>query len=103
MVGVEYVPEAIADEMCIRDRCWLQPDPSNDIRTETRRFCIENGYTFHNAREHRGLMRNMICLLYTSDQTLLLRAVQDGFVERGGQQFGDDCQDVDAHVSELKN
>ena len=37
------------------------------------------------------------------DQTLLLRAVQDGFVERGGQQFGDDCQDVDAHVSELKN
>ena len=37
------------------------------------------------------------------DQPLLLRAVQDGFVERGGQQFGDDCQDVDAHVSELKN
>ena len=27
---------------------------------ETKRFCVENGYTFHNAREHTGLMRNMI-------------------------------------------
>ena len=41
-------------------KCWLQPDPSNDIRMETKRFCVENGYTFHNAREHTGLMRNMI-------------------------------------------
>ena len=48
------------DKVLDIDKCWLQPDPSNDIRTETRRFCIENGYTFHNAREHRGLMRNMI-------------------------------------------
>ena len=36
------------------------PTRRTSIRMETRRFCVENGYTFHNAREHTGLMRNMI-------------------------------------------
>lgn len=40
--------------------CMLQPEPSNDIRNEARRFCIENGYSFHNARAHEGLMREII-------------------------------------------
>ena len=35
-------------------KCWLQPDPSNGIRMEAKRFCVENGYTFHNARSHDG-------------------------------------------------
>lgn len=48
------------DKVLDIDKCWLQPEPSNAIRLETRRFCLENGYTFHNARSHTGLMRNMI-------------------------------------------
>ena len=31
-------------------------------------------------------------------ETFLLRPLQDGFVERRGQQFGDDRQDVNAHI-----
>ena len=54
-----HIPGMFDKVLDIR-KCWLQPDPSNDIRMETRRFCVENGYTFHNAREHTGLMRNMI-------------------------------------------
>ena len=48
------------DKVLDIEKCWLQPDPSNAIREETRRFCLEHGYTFHNPREHRGLMRNMV-------------------------------------------
>ena len=54
-----HIPGLFDKVLDIR-KCWLQPDPSNDIRMETKRFCVENGYTSHNAREHTGLMRNMI-------------------------------------------
>ena len=60
------------DKVLDIDKCWLQPDPSNDIRTETRRFCIENGYTFHNAREHRGLMRNMIVRTASTGEVMVI-------------------------------
>ncbi len=41
-------------------RCMLQPDPSNAIRDEAKRFCIEHGYSFYDIREHKGLMRNIM-------------------------------------------
>ena len=41
-------------------RCWLQPDPSNDIRLETKRFCEEHGYSFYDIRQHSGLMRTLV-------------------------------------------
>jgi len=53
-----HIPDRFDKVLDIR-KCWLQPDPSNGIRSEVRRFCIEHGYTFHNAREHTGLMRNL--------------------------------------------
>ena len=41
-------------------KCWLQAEPSNEIRDEIKRFCIAHGYSFHNVREHQGLMRGII-------------------------------------------
>lgn len=60
------------DKVLDIDECWLQPDPSNAIRTETKRFCIEHGYTFHNAREHAGLMRNMIVRTASTGETMVI-------------------------------
>ena len=48
------------DKVLDIDRCWLQADISNRIRLEVKRFCIEHGYSFHNARAHEGLMRTLI-------------------------------------------
>ena len=42
------------------EKCWLQPEPSNALRNEIKRFALEHGYSFHNIREHAGLMRNLI-------------------------------------------
>ena len=53
-----HIPGMFDKVLDIR-KCWLQPAPSNGIRMEAKRFCVENGYTFHNARSHEGLMRNM--------------------------------------------
>lgn len=60
------------DKVLDIERCWLQPDPSNDIRLETKRFCIEHGYTFHNAREHAGLMRNMTVRTASTGETMVI-------------------------------
>mgnify|MGYP001316447841 CR=1 FL=1 len=40
--------------------CYLQPEPSNTIRLEVKRYAIENGLTFHNIRNREGFLRNMI-------------------------------------------
>ena len=53
-------------------RCWLQPEPSNAIRLEAKRFCVEHGYTFHNAREHSGLMRNMIVRTASTGEVMVI-------------------------------
>ena len=52
--------------------CWLQPDPSNAIRLETKRFCLEHGYTFHNARAHTGLMRNLIVRTASTGEVMVI-------------------------------
>jgi len=60
------------DKVLDIDRCWLQPEPSNAIRLETKRFCMEHGYTFHNAREHTGLMRNMIVRTASTGEVMVI-------------------------------
>ena len=66
-----HIPGMFDKVLDIRE-CWLQREPSNAIRTETRRFCVERGYTFHNAREHTGLMRNMIVRTASTGEVMVI-------------------------------
>ncbi|MFI3331361.1 MAG: 23S rRNA (uracil(1939)-C(5))-methyltransferase RlmD [Rikenellaceae bacterium] len=52
--------------------CHLQADPSNKIRLEVRNFCIENDYSFHNVREHSGLMRNIIIRTSSTGEIMVI-------------------------------
>ena len=60
------------DKVLDIDRCHLQTEPSNAIRLETKRFCLEHGYTFHNAREHTGLMRNMVIRTASTGEVMVI-------------------------------
>ncbi|MEE8440177.1 MAG: 23S rRNA (uracil(1939)-C(5))-methyltransferase RlmD [Spirochaetia bacterium] len=42
------------------DHCYLQADPSNDIRTAAREIALAEGYSFHDPVEHTGLLRSLI-------------------------------------------
>lgn len=66
-----HIPNLFDKVLDIR-RCWLQGDPSNALRDEVRRFCIEHGYSFHNVREHTGLMRNMIVRTASTGEVMLI-------------------------------
>jgi len=39
--------------------CFLQPEPSNSIRLEVKRFALINGLSFHNIRTREGFLRNL--------------------------------------------
>lgn len=66
-----HIPN-LFDKVLDINQCWLQPDPSNELRLETKRFCLENGYTFHNARNHTGLMRNMIVRTASTGEVMVV-------------------------------
>lgn len=60
------------DKVLDIEKCWLQPEPSNAIRLETKRFCLEHGYTFHNARQHTGLMRGMVVRTASTGEVMVI-------------------------------
>ncbi len=66
-----HIPQMF-DKVLDIEKCWLQPDPSNPIRMEVKRFCLEHGYTFHNAREHSGLMRNMVIRTASTGEVMVV-------------------------------
>lgn len=78
--GKEIAPEPalgfhipnMFDKVLDIEKCWLQADPSNAIRLELKRFCVEQGYTFYNAREHSGLMRNVVIRTASTGEIMVL-------------------------------
>lgn len=76
-----HIP-AMFDKVLDIDKCWLQGDPSNAIRLETKRFCLEHGYPFYNAREHSGLMRNMVIRTASTGEVMVIVVFAENDRER---------------------
>ncbi len=66
-----HIPEMF-DKILDIDKCWLQADPSNQIRLELKRFCIERGLTFHDIRQHVGLMRGVIIRTASTGEIMVI-------------------------------
>jgi 23S rRNA (uracil1939-C5)-methyltransferase len=58
--GLGFHLPGMFDKILDIEHCYLQPSPSNEIRLAVKQFALENNYTFHNARTHQGLLRNLI-------------------------------------------
>ena len=54
-----HIP-GIYDKVLDIHECLLLPEPSNAIRNEVRSYALANGLPFHDLRDHKGLMRNLI-------------------------------------------
>lgn len=48
------------DKIVSVDTCYLQEEPSNEIRNRIFAFAKASGFTFYDLREHSGLLRNLI-------------------------------------------
>jgi 23S rRNA (uracil1939-C5)-methyltransferase len=47
------------DKIVNIEKCWLQPEPQNEIRNALRGFALEQGLSFYDYRQHVGLLRNL--------------------------------------------
>ena len=80
------------DKVLDINKCHLQIDLSNRIRLATKAFCIENGYSFHNARAHEGLMRTMVIRTASTGEVMVIVVFNENDTER-----------INALMSHLKN
>ncbi len=48
------------DKILDIEKCWLQADPSNDIRNKLEAFALQENISFYDLREHTGALRNLI-------------------------------------------
>jgi 23S rRNA (uracil1939-C5)-methyltransferase len=48
------------DKVLDIDTCWLQQEPTNEIRKTIKEFALQNGISFYNFREQTGMLRNSI-------------------------------------------
>lgn len=59
------------DKIVNVQKCWLQPEPTNEIRNSLRSFALQNGLSFYDIREHRGLLRTMQVRICTTGEVMV--------------------------------
>jgi 23S rRNA (uracil1939-C5)-methyltransferase len=47
------------DKVVNIEKCWLQPEPNNEIRNALREFAWKKKLSFYDHREHKGFLRNL--------------------------------------------
>ncbi|HFB61704.1 MAG TPA: 23S rRNA (uracil(1939)-C(5))-methyltransferase RlmD [Bacteroidetes bacterium] len=60
------------DKVLDIETCYLQKEPSNAIRLAVKKYAIENDFSFYNAREQHGLLRNMIIRTSTTGDLMVV-------------------------------
>ena len=65
-----HVPR-IFDKVLDIQECFLMDDVNNSIRNTVREFALENNYSFYDAREHTGWLRNIIIRYCTTGELMI--------------------------------
>ncbi len=60
------------DKILDIDHCFLQQDPSNDLRNSIRDFAIANEISFYDLRAHEGALRNLIIRTASTGETMVI-------------------------------
>lgn len=68
--GLGFHVQGMFDRVIDIDKCWLQREPSNEIRNELRNFTRRDGYNYYNCRSHEGMMRNLMVRTATTGETM---------------------------------
>ncbi len=58
------------------NKCYLQEDPSNQIRNAARDFALDNQLSFYDHKTNEGLLRNLIIRTTTTGEVMVVLSVQ---------------------------
>ena len=76
-----HVPGAF-DKVVDVQKCWLQPDPSNAIRNEVRKYAQANNLDFYDIRGRAGMFRSMIVRNNRAGDLMIIFSIYDNEVEK---------------------
>ena len=60
------------DKVLDIDHCYLQSEPSNELRLFIKDYAVRNGLSFYNIRDNHGLLRNMFVRTTDDGQVMLI-------------------------------
>ncbi|PWT98316.1 MAG: 23S rRNA (uracil(1939)-C(5))-methyltransferase RlmD [Bacteroidetes bacterium] len=63
--------KGLFDKIVDIDICWLQEEPSNDIRKAIRNYALENGISFYDIRQHQGSLRTIQLRICTTGEIMV--------------------------------
>lgn len=65
------------DKVLDVDKCFLQPDPSNDIRNAVRDYAHKNNLTFYDIRDKGGFLRTLMIRITGIGEVMVLVGVYE--------------------------
>jgi 23S rRNA (uracil1939-C5)-methyltransferase len=68
---VGFHAKGMFDKIVDIDICYLQAEPTNDIRKSIKEFAVRNKYSFYDIRNHGGLLRTMQVRLCTTGELMV--------------------------------
>ena len=71
-LGLGFHVGKFFDKVLDIGHCWLQADPSNDIRLFLKRYALEHGLEFYNLRENRGYLRTVVIRTTQAGEVMLI-------------------------------
>jgi len=60
------------DKIVDIEKCWLQPDPSNEIRNTVKAIAMEQGLSFFDNREKEGFLRSLLLRITDIGEIMVL-------------------------------
>ncbi|MDD2635739.1 MAG: 23S rRNA (uracil(1939)-C(5))-methyltransferase RlmD [Bacteroidales bacterium] len=70
--GLGFHVQGMFDRIIDIEKCYLQEDPSNEIRNKIREFTKQDGYEYYNSRTHEGFMRNIIIRTASTGEVMIV-------------------------------
>ncbi len=70
--GLGFHLPGMFDKILDIEHCYLQKEPSNDIRLAIKAFAIEQELEFFNARNHEGFLRNLLIRTSTIGELMVI-------------------------------
>jgi 23S rRNA (uracil1939-C5)-methyltransferase len=59
------------DKVVDIQKCWLQAEPTNELRNAIREFACKNNLSFYDIRNHQGLLRTMQVRICTTGEVMV--------------------------------
>jgi len=69
--GAGFHAKGFFDKIVDIQTCYLQPEPTNQVRLAVKEFAIQQGWPFYDIREHTGFLRNMQVRLCTTGEIMV--------------------------------